>query len=74
VARVGDQSDGVREQAIDYFGNDEAEIEGSANGERRPEIPGRMRVDNTGTVRVIVTVVIAMFMPSHRSPVFTLPP
>jgi hypothetical protein len=39
LARVGDQSDGVRKQAIDHFCNDEAEIERSANGERYPKGP-----------------------------------
>ena len=66
-ARVGDQSDGVRKQAIDHFGNDEAEIEDSANGERHPEIRWRTHVAMTSAVCAIVAVVIVMFMPSHRS-------
>ena len=35
---IGDQGHGVREQAVDDFGDDETEIEGSADGEGRAKI------------------------------------
>jgi len=68
VARIGYQSHRVRQQAVDYFDNDKAEVERDADGKRRPEILGRMHMRAPVPVCMIVSlvpVVIVVFMSTH---------
>jgi hypothetical protein len=65
VARIGYQSHRVRQQAVDYFDNDKAEVERRADGKRRPEILGRMHMRVPVPICMIVSLVPAVIVVSH---------
>jgi hypothetical protein len=56
VSGVGDQGQGLRDQAENQLGRYERQIEGDTNDEGSTEIPGRMVV----SMRMLMLVFIAM--------------